>query len=64
MADYLDPGRGSRRLRRQRLRGRLPDEHEDVLLEIAAAKIQTLLDRRLHIPKVTVEFWTELTGGP
>lgn len=63
MADYLDPGRGSRRLRRQRLRSRLPREHDDVLLEIAAAKMQTLLDRRLRIPKVTVEFWTKLTEG-
>ena len=63
MADYLDPGRGSRRLRRQRLRSRLPDEHDEVLLEIAAAKLGTLLDRRLRIPKVTVEFWTTLTEG-
>lgn len=63
MADYLDPGRGSRRIRRQRLRSRLPEEHDAVLLEIAAAKMQTLIDRRLRIPEVTVEFWTRLTEG-
>ena len=63
LADYLDPGRASGRLKRQRLRSRMPHELEDVLATVAAAKIGTLLERRLTIPKVTVEFWKDVIGG-
>ncbi|MDH3734757.1 MAG: HD domain-containing protein [Gemmatimonadota bacterium] len=63
LADYLDPGRRSGRARRQRLRSRLPDEMDDVLPIVAAAKIGTLLEGRLQIPKVTVEFWTRIAQG-
>jgi hypothetical protein len=30
---------------------------------VAAAKIGALLERRLQIPKVTVEFWSEVVAG-
>jgi HD superfamily phosphohydrolase YqeK len=63
LADYLDPGRRSGRRRRRLLRSRLPDEHDDVLGAVAAAKIGALLERRLQIPKVTVEFWSEVVAG-
>ncbi|MFV1988035.1 MAG: HD domain-containing protein [Gemmatimonadota bacterium] len=63
LADYLDPGRRSGRGRRRVLRSRLPDEHDAVLAAVAAARIGTLLERRLQIPKVTVEFWSEVVGG-
>jgi len=64
LADYLDPGRLSGRVRRRRLRSRLPAEHDQVLAAVAAAKIGTLLDRRLQIPRVTVEFWAEVVSRP
>lgn len=60
LADYLDPGRLSGRVKRRRLRSRLPAEHDAVLAAVAAAKIGTLLERRLQIPRVTVEFWAEV----
>jgi HD superfamily phosphohydrolase YqeK len=63
IADYLDPGRPSGVSRRRAMRTRMPAEIDDVLRAVAAAKIGTLLHRRLHIPRVTVEFWTEVVGG-
>jgi len=61
VADYLDPGRRSRRDRRRALRARMPEEHMDVLADVVAAKIATLLERRLQIPDVTVQFWAGMT---
>ena len=63
MADYLDPGRRAGRSRRRSLRQALPVEHHAVLAVVAAAKIDTLLKRRLHIQQVTIEFWNEVAVG-
>ena len=63
IADYLDPGRKAGIHRRRGLRALMPGESDDVLAAVAASKIGTLLDRRLQIPPVTVEFWTEVVGG-
>ncbi|MDX1394966.1 MAG: HD domain-containing protein [Gemmatimonadota bacterium] len=63
MADYLDPGRRSGRSRRKALRARLPGEHGAVLAIVAAAKIGTLLERRLHIQRSTLEFWNEVVAA-
>lgn len=63
IADYLDPGRRSHRGRRRALRSRMPTDHVEVLGDAAAAKIRTLLERRLQIPDVTVQFWTGVTAA-
>lgn len=63
IADYLDPGRNSGVRRRRALRVRMPGEMDDVLGAVAAAKIGTLLERRLQIPRVTVQFWDEVATG-
>lgn len=57
MADYLDPGRRRLKIRRREWRGRMPGEWHDVLVEVAASKIELLLERQVKIPKVTMKFW-------
>jgi len=58
IADFIEPGRPSRRSFRRELRARMPDGQVEVLTEVAAAKIRGLIDRRLQIPDVTVQFWS------
>lgn len=67
MADYLEPGREGEVARRSKLRSRLPEEHDAVLRAVAAAKIGSLIRKRLPLPDVTVDFWNALSrpdGGP
>jgi 2-amino-4-hydroxy-6-hydroxymethyldihydropteridine diphosphokinase len=61
LADYLEPGRGRSR-RRDAWRARLPAAWSDVLIEVAASKIRTLLTRGLPIPAETTDFWNRITG--
>lgn len=60
LADYLEPGRRSRAKWRTTLRRGMPGNHDEALVDVAAAKISTLLERRLPIPEMTVEFWTRV----
>lgn len=60
LADYLEPGRRSRAKWRAALRRGMPGDHDTALVDVAAAKISALLKRRLPIPEMTVEFWTEV----
>ena len=62
MADYLDPGRRGLKLRRSDWRRRMPGEWHDVLIEVAASKIGTLLARQVPIPAVTKDFWNKHTS--
>lgn len=60
LADFLEPGRRSRAKWRATLRRGMPGDHDEALVDVAAAKISTLLERRLPIPRMTVEFWAEV----
>lgn len=62
LADYLEPGRKSRTARRERLRSRLPEAREEVLIEVAALRIGRLLDKRLPILQATRDFWNHLVA--
>lgn len=61
LADYLEPGRKRDSERTVQLRDRLPEDRLPVLQEVVAARIANLLDRRLPILKMTIEFWNRLT---
>lgn len=61
IADYLDPGRKRMVRKRADWRRRMPLDWQAVLEEVAAAKISTLLERRVPIPDVTAEFWRSIT---
>lgn len=61
MADYLDPGRYGKVRKRAGWRRRMPFDWHAVLEEVAAAKVKSLIDRRVAIPVVTVDFWNGLT---
>lgn len=60
LADYLEPGRRSRARWRATLRRGMPGDHDEALADVAAAKISMLLERRLPIPEMTVEFWARV----
>ena len=60
LADYLEPGRRSRAKWRTALRRGMPGDHDEALVDVAAAKISALLKRRLPILPMTVEFWAEV----
>jgi len=60
LADYLEPGRRSRAKWRATLRRGMPGNHDEALVDVAAAKISALLKRRLPILEITVEFWAEV----
>jgi len=61
MADYLDPGRYGKVRKRAEWRRRMPFDWEAVLEEVAAAKIKSLIDRGVPIPRVTMDFWNAQT---
>ncbi|MCG8467469.1 MAG: HD domain-containing protein [Gemmatimonadetes bacterium] len=60
IADYLDPGRWGKVRKRAEWRRRMPFDWRAVLEEVAAAKITSLIDRRVPIPPVTADFWRAL----
>lgn len=63
LADFLEPGRKFRRQRRETLRGRLPEEREEVLVEVVALKLGHLLSERRPILDVSLRFWNRLVEG-
>ncbi len=63
LADYLEPGRREGAERRERLRERLPAERSGVLREVAALRIEQLLDSGLPIMQATWEFWNRLVSA-
>jgi HD superfamily phosphohydrolase YqeK len=60
LADYLEPGRKHDRAQLSRLRERVPAERDAVLAEVAAARVQRLLDNRLPLLQPTTDFWNRL----
>jgi HD superfamily phosphohydrolase YqeK len=61
LADFLEPGRGWQPAWRAALRARLPDAMDEVLVDVAAARITHLLRRRQRIWPETHAFWNSLT---
>ncbi len=61
-ADFLEPGRPYRPDWRAKLRGRMPDDFDDVLLEIVRARIAHRLEREGCLLSWTVAFWNRLVG--
>jgi len=62
LADYLEPGRKFSSERRALLRARMPTEHAGVLVDVIAARIAHLLERRKPIRPETAAFWTDALG--
>jgi len=63
LADFLEPGRTFDPLGGAVLRARLPAAMDEVLVEVAAARIAFLLDRRRTLRPETVAFWNTLIGA-
>ncbi len=62
-ADFLEPGRPRRVKWRTKLRKRMPDELEAVVLEILAARIAHQLHRSRPVRPETVGMWNAMTRG-
>lgn len=63
LADFLEPGRAHEPARRALLRTRVPVELDDVLVEVTAARIGHLLERRKPIRPETQAFWNSLVNS-
>lgn len=63
LADFLDPGRDFLNEWRAELRSRVPSDLDGVTLEVAQARIQHLVKRRLALRPETVGFWNDLVGS-
>jgi HD superfamily phosphohydrolase YqeK len=62
-ADYLEPGRSSKREMRAELARRLPDDPAGVLREVAQIRLSRLVSSWWPIPEPTVRFWNSLVAG-
>jgi HD superfamily phosphohydrolase YqeK len=62
-ADYLEPGRSSKREMRAELARRLPDDPAGVLREVAQIRLSRLVSSGWPIPEPTVRFWNSLVAG-
>jgi len=62
LADFLDPGRDFLNEWRSELRNRVPSDLDGVTFEVAQARIQNLVKRRLALRPETVGFWNDLVG--
>lgn len=63
VADFLEPGRDFLNEWRAELRARVPGALDGVTIEVAAARIQHLLKRRLPLRSETAGFWNTLVSG-
>ena len=64
-ADFLEPGRSFLAPWRAELRERMPDDLDDVVTEIARARIGRLVERGAEVHPSTVDFWNALVRqGP
>jgi 2-amino-4-hydroxy-6-hydroxymethyldihydropteridine diphosphokinase len=61
-ADFLDPGRSFRAEWRRDLQARMPRDFDEVLIEIARARIENLLAREAAILPETTAFWNTLVA--
>jgi HD superfamily phosphohydrolase YqeK len=63
LADYLEPGRRTRRKQRAAWAKRVPRERDVVLREIVAREVRLRMRRGKPVDVHTVGFWNSLTGG-
>ncbi len=61
LADFLEPGRKSRRKWRAQLAKRVPKDRDGVLRQILALEIRSRLRRERPVEPLTIEFWNSLT---
>lgn len=61
LADYLEPGRRTRRRQRAAWAKRVPRERDAVLREIVAREVRWRMRRGKPVDVHTVEFWNSLT---
>lgn len=61
-ADFLEPGRSFLPEWRAGLRARMPRDLDDVVVEIARARIANLVDRGQSVSWQTVSFWNTLVA--
>ena len=62
-ADFLEPGRVTKRRTRAALRQQMPTRWLPTMRTVAAAKIDTLLKRSLPLDPITVDFWNSLAAS-
>ncbi len=60
LADFLEPGRKSRRKQRAQLAKRVPRDPDGVLRQILAHQIASRLRRQRPVDPRTIEFWNSL----
>jgi len=63
-ADFLEPGRRSRRRWREGLRERAPRNLDRVVREIVGSKIDYLVRAEMPVHRRTVRFWNSLLDDP
>lgn len=61
-ADFLEPGRSFLPAWREERRDRMPHEMDDVVREIAGARIKNLVDRGNPVLPRTMAFWNSMTA--
>jgi HD superfamily phosphohydrolase YqeK len=61
-ADFIEPGRESRREWQRRLVPRLPQQLDECVKDIVKGRIQVLLERSREIPVETAGFWNKLAS--
>jgi HD superfamily phosphohydrolase YqeK len=61
LADFLEPGRRSRRRQRAQWAKRVPQDRDRVLTEVVAHQIQSRLRKRRAIHPRTLELWNSIT---
>jgi HD superfamily phosphohydrolase YqeK len=64
LADFLEPGRGFEPLWRASLRARMPLRLEEVLREVAGARIAHLVEVGKMIRPETIAFWNQIALAP
>ncbi len=62
LADFLEPGRAFEPARRAALRARMPDAFDEVLVEVAAARIMHLIESRRPVRPESLAFWNSLVA--
>lgn len=63
LADYLEPGRGFRARARKAQAARVPSEPDAVLREVAAERLQWVLNSGRPLLPESVAFWNGLVGS-
>jgi HD superfamily phosphohydrolase YqeK len=63
LADYLEPGRVGSVAKRNRLRGRLPDDRRKVLTIVVRQRFDRLLKKKRPLMGCSVDFWNRLVAG-